>query len=90
MNERKIKTNSEQPKDELPIMECQRVPVGDGTERFQFVCPKCGKTRTHGASEGFRMSHCFGPIDINDKGEIYRSGLPCWPKGYILKERNGR
>jgi hypothetical protein len=80
----------EQPKDELPIMECQRVQSDDGTDRFQFVCPKCGKTRTHGASNSFRMSHCTNHIGLDESGEPVKLMPDCWPNGYILKERNGR
>jgi len=80
----------EQPKDELPIMEWQRVLAGDGTERFQFVCPKCGETRTHSAEDGFRMSHCKNFIGLDGSDKVVKHLSDCWPNGYILKERNGR
>ena len=74
----------EQPKDELPIMECQRVQAGDGTDRFQFICPKCGETRTHSPEDGFRSSQCHPGVKLL---ELYQRDN-CWPDGYVLKEKN--
>lgn len=73
--------SGEQPKDELPIMECERVTWADGIERYEFDCPKCGEKRVHSALDGHRESHCRDEINDNQN---------CWPSGYILKERDGR
>jgi len=50
-----------------PIFQCEATE--DGTQ-WWFVCPKCGKTNTHGSETGHRLSHCLGD---------------CWPKGYYLR-----
>jgi len=84
--------------DGIPLLECTWIPPNSWNARkeqyknaglWQFVCPSCKKTHTHGAGleddqsfgiKGHRMSHCIK----KDK-----SGNRFFPKGYYLKYVSG-
>ena len=69
----------------IPEFKCDTVKASDGTDRYEFVCPTCGLKRTHGASDGFRMSHCRSPNLRETKNGDWVVDPDCWPSGYVLK-----
>ena len=46
---------------EIPIIKCNRVPFGDGTDRYIFFCDFCHREHTHSPENGYRAAHCHNP-----------------------------